>query len=458
MRDPIMKTGSDSTPEAQAFMETLDPRFREVIKQTVEHREFRNQVYRETYRSTTLHDVPDKPDLSPAEIPSSLPETLTKKQKRKQKSKQNMEKERRKREAERKILEVVPGACTLCQDLPDEEKCVRIVEVTERNCKKYIGCALTCAEPDDRLKPKPPPAVDGVHPEPTKVRYVHPDDLSLQTIAFREKVFLRCGKDIVRFIHKKPGSDDFVGGVRFMAFKPETLARLHQNHRQVLINGVNRRESMRAWAVEGSSMTGRGSRQPSGGIQGDGYGPYANETAETIEGIKALGRGASDTDALATVGATIYPGMRKELRDLTQQAELNRFGQSGLSTFYCTNYISPIHNDHDMGSDDVKEGRSKANSTGGYYPCAQLIKSNCADDEFNFAMLRWGIIIRTMTNSVWVFNGRHEHGTVMPRNSTLRLRGGASEGIHPTNRGQDVTRAVHCREVRGNYNLRLRIQ
>lgn len=77
-----------------------------------------------------------------------------------------------------------------------------------------------------------------------------------------------------------------------MAFWPETLEHLHYNHRQVLINSVNRRESLRAWAVNRSSMTARGSRQPSGGILGDGYGPYANESAETVEGIRALFRGA----------------------------------------------------------------------------------------------------------------------------------------------------------------------
>lgn len=108
-----------------------------------------------------------------------------------------------------------------------------------------------------------------------------------------------------------------------------------------------------------------------------------------------------DTDALILVGSTIHPGMRTELQYITEQAELNRFGRFGLSTFYCTNYISPIHVDPDMGSADVKFGRSKKQSSGGYYPCAQLLKKNCEDDEYNFVMLQWGVLIKTITNCVW---------------------------------------------------------
>lgn len=45
----------------------------------------------------------------------------------------------------------------------------------------------------------------------------------------------------------------------------------------------------------------------------------------------------------------------------------------------------------------------------------------------------------------------------MPRAQRLRGGAAASEGSHPTNRGQDATRARRCREVRGNYNLRPRV-
>ncbi|KAJ7208453.1 hypothetical protein C8J57DRAFT_1257848 [Mycena rebaudengoi] len=114
-----------------------------------------------------------------------------------------------------------------------------------------------------------------------------------------------------------------------------------------------------------------------------------------------------DTDALATTGATIYPTMKRELEDLTNTAELNRFGRTGMSIFYCTTISAQFIRTEIF---DVMNGLTSAQSQGSYYPCGNLTKTKgCGKDSYNFAMVQWGIIIKMRSNTVWVFNGRHEH-------------------------------------------------
>lgn len=139
---------------------------------------------------------------------------------------------------------------------------------------------------------------------------MNPEDLDLTWVRPRPETFDRCGKDITRFILEKDDGKDVlvsfigvlcsfqagihsfqVGGVRYQAFSEDTLGLMIENHRRVTVRGVRRREAMEAWAY--GSMTGGGARQPSGGLKGDVYGPYARHHGETPEDIRALFRHAA---------------------------------------------------------------------------------------------------------------------------------------------------------------------
>ncbi|KAJ7668090.1 hypothetical protein B0H17DRAFT_1248825 [Mycena rosella] len=264
-----------------------------------------------------------------------------------------------------------------------------------------------------------------------KRTYIHPTELGLRLVEARppeHPVWIDCGRDIVRFIHRrKDAKEHLVAGVRFKALSPTTLKIMQENHRQVRIRTIRRRADMQAWAY--GSMTATGSRMPMGGKQGDGYAPYACHSGGSVDDIKALFRHAVvmpfplDTDILVTAAKSIYLGIEADLSELTEEAELNRFGRFGAVGFYCTNFISPIHTDKDT----VKVDQPTL------HPCIQLSKENCGPEDYNFAMVRWGITIRTEENTIWVFDGRDEHGTVMPSQSAMwkepRLAGTFVMGI-----------------------------
>ncbi|KAJ7170372.1 hypothetical protein C8R43DRAFT_1120802 [Mycena crocata] len=230
-----------------------------------------------------------------------------------------------------------------------------------------------------------------------------------------------------------------VGGVRFKAFSKNTLARLAENHRRVKVRAMRRRKEMQEWAH--GTMTGTGSHQASGGYDGDIYGAFDCHSGITPEDIKAVIRHGVDADVLVEAANTIYPQMKTEMSSLTYAAALNYLGRYGVSSFYCTNYISCMHNDLDTDNQD---------------PCMQITKSGCGKDSYNFAYVQWGIALQTRSNTVWVFNGRHVHGTIMPRQSEV-INAAQSLGEHDTIRDRDVTCATALRNVRGGYNLRPRV-
>ncbi|KAK7016833.1 hypothetical protein R3P38DRAFT_3320747 [Favolaschia claudopus] len=268
-------------------------------------------------------------------------------------------------------LDDLPNACPYCATKPMKERCIRFLRVKYHNCKHLIGGALTSAPEHDRLPPKPPPEPkDGEAPKPRPVpRYFHPyRDLKMQLVKFRAPVYEHCGKDIVRFIWvHEDGTWEYVGGVRFKPFSEETLARLLYNHRLVVVRAIRRRAIMQIWAY--GTMTATGTRQPMGGAPGDVYGPYACHQGDTIHDINALGREGIDADILVEVGDTIIPGLKTELSNLAAESGLHYLGSTGVSNFTCTNYISCIHPDADLGLDDIRNGRGGKDGLGMLTPC-----------------------------------------------------------------------------------------
>ncbi|KAJ7431287.1 hypothetical protein B0H11DRAFT_2210433 [Mycena galericulata] len=182
---------------------------------------------------------------------------------------------------------------------------------------------------------------------------------------------------------------------------------------------------MQAWAY--GSMTPQGNRMPMGGIKGDGYGLYACHSGDSVDDIKALFRHAVDSDILATVAKTIHPQIESDLLEVTEGSELNRFGRFGATAYYCTNFISCVHSDKDV----IKEGRPTL------HPCIQLWKEKCGPNDYNFGMVRWGIVIRTEENTVWVFDGCDEHGTIIPSKSSVAGGAMSSDRIQRSSKGSN---------------------
>jgi hypothetical protein len=110
---------------------------------------------------------------------------------------------------------------------------------------------------------------------------------------------------------------------------------------------------------------------------------------------------SQDADALVEIGNTIAPGMKAEITSLAVKSGVNFLGRTGLSNFTCTNYISCMHDDLDFSLEDFLKRRKKKKGRGALRPCAQLHKSHCGPDDYNFAYVQWGVVVRTMTNTVW---------------------------------------------------------
>ncbi|KAJ7340735.1 hypothetical protein DFH08DRAFT_1012875 [Mycena albidolilacea] len=103
----------------------------------------------------------------------------------------------------------------------------------------------------------------------------------------------------------------------------------------------------------------------------------------------------STADTLIEAGNTIYPGLKNRIDTLTEKS------------------------DKDMGLDDVLEKRSINKAHGDLFPCVQLEKLNCGPNNFNFGYVQWGVVVRTMANTKWLFNGCHAHATDTPSRSAM---------------------------------------
>ncbi|KAJ7709488.1 hypothetical protein B0H17DRAFT_1190693 [Mycena rosella] len=143
-----------------------------------------------------------------------------------------------------------------------------------------------------------------------------------------------------------------------------------------------------------------------GGKHGDIYGPYARHTGDTPDDIKALFRHAVDADILVEIGATIVPTLWFDINEISKTLEAHRLGRYGITSFYCSNYISAVHPDFDFGRRDIKRDSKKSKGkkvfVGGCYPCVQLEQTGTdkSQHEWDFAMVKWDIVIETRANTV----------------------------------------------------------
>ncbi|KAJ7228711.1 hypothetical protein GGX14DRAFT_554780 [Mycena pura] len=305
-----------------SFLVSLDRRLACVIQETVRHNTTVDRVKREVWRTAgprpcpagndidsdaTAHASSDASDFSDDEQRPAPRPTLSAGQARKAKLRKSTRKVAgagvqvkaellgtpSKQPSPRKLPEDPTShhKCPHCADLPMKQQCVRIVYVSDQKPPVNLhGAALTCWKGTDRLKPKPPPkSRKGVKKLPP-VRYLHPfEDLKMTTIRHRRSTYRRCRKDIQIFMWRRDGhADEFVGGVRFKAYSRKTLNERIANQRRLVLRAIHRRDLLERFAY--GQMSGGGSRQPSGGYEGDIYGPYGIHSGETPDDIAALFR------------------------------------------------------------------------------------------------------------------------------------------------------------------------
>ncbi|KAJ7092831.1 hypothetical protein B0H15DRAFT_799309 [Mycena belliarum] len=460
-----------NTDPSKTLLQSLHPKLVSVIRETSSHRTTLISIRQEIWRSLPRADKPsvntypgiEAEEEAEAEMDededakSVTAPTMTEKSskgakrnaKKREKKKKGERLEKLRRRKERREMGVVETSCPRCQHEPMANHCMREVQVFRQAYAKGLdGAALTCAPPGDRLKPRG--GKDGRKPFD---RYVDPRELGIQWYHPRPDVYHRW--------YPGMGKTSDVGGVRYNAMSPKTLEQMIDNHRRVRVRAVRRRDAMQAWAH--GSMTAVGTRQATGGRQADTYAPYACHKGDTDDDIKALFRHAVDADVLVEIGATIIPSLRADIIAVSNTSEVGRLGHYGLTSFYCSNYISAVHPDYDFGRGDLghkpkKQGKGKGKGNqqfdpvGGCSPCVQLEQSGTdkSQHEWDFALPEWGVAYETCANTVWCFNGRHRHGSVHPSESSYNNQA-ASKGNHPTKRKKDVERAEFHRQ---QYKMR----
>ncbi|KAJ7688904.1 hypothetical protein B0H14DRAFT_3176117 [Mycena olivaceomarginata] len=437
MQTPLLQNADSAS--SQEFLKEVDRRLSVVIHETWAHRKLMHRVNTESFRppitSSRIASTSKKLAQSIATSTSKKPAQSLRDDEKRLRAVAKSSKKARRFHAARKTkaaataqerrgtssvqMEVLGDkflpeeeevSCRACHDKKMDECCVRILEVDERpDTADLVGAALTCAPPHDCLQPLPQPQRrDGTTPPARDIRFVNPKDLGLMWVRPRPETFKRCGRDITRFIMR---SDRNISDS----------------------SGVRRRDTMQAWAY--GSMTGAGARQPMGGIKGD------------------------DSDVLVEIGTSIVPSLRSDVITMTNVDEVTRMGKHGLTCFSCTNYISALHEDRDIGLEDIGERHKSKDCEGGCYPCAQLEQTGTdkSRHEWDFAYIGVGIVIETWPNTVWCFNGRIRHGSIMPGNNSYYRNNAMSSGIHPTKRERDAARAAAICQIRHGMQLRPRI-
>ena len=97
-----------------------------------------------------------------------------------------------------------------------------------------------------------------------------------------------------------------------------------------------------------------------------------------------------DVEVMLGCVAEYVPEVVRSIRDLSDEAGLRDMGSCGVSSYYCTNYLSQQHMDNDTG----------------WSLCSQLVKSlrragGNPEKDFNFAFTKWGLYIETQENCIW---------------------------------------------------------
>lgn len=151
----------------------MDERLRAVIENTIRERRHIKQTTRDAHRPLeTLqggavesdYKRHDKPGRSTSVLsPTTHPSPFQKRHRtKKELSLPNLRRQQGvvHRQSAPTAKDIALGkvpthVCRQCKSLGSDEKCIRTIEVEERkDAKDLIGCVLTCAPENDRLKPR----------------------------------------------------------------------------------------------------------------------------------------------------------------------------------------------------------------------------------------------------------------------------------------------------------------
>jgi len=303
---------------------------------------------------------------------------------------------------------VDPGTrgCRACYHQPEESKCVRYWTVEPSFHSEVHGKVVTPypANYSDRL---PPTGKGGaVHTD-----YVPLADLGLRKISRRADVLARCGQDVTLLVDSN-SPKTVLAGVSFDAFSDEDFQKICGDASTGKeTKAIKRGSQFRRF--EWGKMHPVGSRRPAGGKPGDTYTGYAGMEVTDTSHIRLLFAHAADVERMVAAIATVHPQAARELRQLS--SEVNSLGGIGATAYYCWNFVAPQHIDLD------------ATWTIALQTCKEA-----PADEFNFVMMDLGCYVETVENALWWFQGRHTHGTVVPRLSSMLSNRNLSQGIGVT--------------------------
>ena len=73
-----------------------------------------------------------------------------------------------------------------------------------------------------------------------------------------------------------------------------------------------------------------------------------------------------------------------DLRNMSVNADMQSYGATGQSLFYCYDYSTVLHKDNDVS----------------WTISCQLVK-NTKPMEYSFAMPEWGVYLETAENMIW---------------------------------------------------------
>ncbi|TDL15219.1 hypothetical protein BD410DRAFT_809109 [Rickenella mellea] len=309
--------------------------------------------------------------------------------------------------------------CYNCRNLPEdsEDRCERIIYITKYDV--------------DSIQGKTNHAGDGKY-HPLKM-------LPSIKISSRSEVYKRCGRDIVHF--KDTVTQKEIGGVQFHALPDHAFHQLQKHHSDVAIVAENIRRGNAFQSWNHGQMKAVGTRVAQGGRAGDAYAAYPSSSIDpmdTKKHVEALFSHGEDTTVLLAVLEKAAPHVFLDIKNAVEKTGTGSLGRYGLNSFYCWNYVAPQHKDKDFT----------------WTISTQLFKRGPVD-EYNFSFTQWGIYIQTEENTVWWFNGRDMHGTIVPRQSSITSSDSISHGIVCVLRQKDANAAKEYRDIRQGYNHRV---
>ncbi|VDB89344.1 unnamed protein product [Peniophora sp. CBMAI 1063] len=250
----------------------------------------------------------------------------------------------------------------------------------------------------------------------TGIKFIDPREppYSLQCIKPDEKILKAWGKHV--FIFVDTATKAIVGGVIFQAFNERQLEEAIKHHTLVCrFPGLRRGTSFLEFAY--GKMIPVGFRVPGGGRPGDEYGPHPimvnqadrSEKAGDHDDVDMMFAHAEDIEMVFDAVKDYVPEVVNSIRDLSDEKQLKDMGSCGVSSYYCSNYLSQQHGDNDVGWSLCSQLYKKLDTAGG-----------SPTEDFNFAFTKWGVYIETQANCVWWFRSEDLHGSIMPTNSTIQ--------------------------------------